>query len=111
MEPWLPDQSPIFVEVVAEVAAPGRYVLWLDDVDAEIVKRVERFGSVLRIVSDNAAYAPITLRHVEADMYKDEETGTTVRVRVHGRVLYPPDTPYAILQTVTEQLARLKAQS
>src|SRR5690625_1082208 len=108
MEPWLPDGSPIFVERTSEVGSGGRYVLWLDDVDAEIVKRIERFGGgYLRIISDNPAHASQTLRHIADDMFEDQATGATVRVRIRGRVLYPADTPFAILQTVTVHVARM----
>lgn len=108
MEPWLPDQSPIFVERSSEVVDGGRYVLWLDDVDAEIVKRIERLGGgYLRIISDNPNHATQLLRHVQDDVYEDEATQAKVRVRIRGRVLCPPDTPHAILKTVTEQMARM----
>lgn len=108
MEPWLPDGSPIFVERTSEVGSGGRYVLWLDDVDAEIVKRIERFGGgYLRIISDNPAHASQTLQHIEDDVFKDTDTGAMVRLRIVGRVLYPADTPHAILRTVTEQMARM----
>lgn len=112
MEPWLPDQSPIFVERSSEVVDGGRYVLWLDDVDAEIVKRIERLGGgYLRIISDNPNHATQLLRHVQDDVYEDEATQAKVRVRIRGRVLYPPDTPHAILKTVTEQMARMVGRS
>src|SRR5690625_6771485 len=100
MEPWLPDGSPIFVERTSEVGSGGRYVLWLDDVDAEIVKRIERFGGgYLRIISDNPAHASQTLRHIADDMFEDQATGATVRWGYVGGGSNRPDPRFLFCNT------------
>ena len=102
MEPWLPDGSPILVVKCNEVIQGGRYVIYLDDSDAEVVKRVEKLGgNVLRIISDNPSHSTQTFRHLEDDMYRDEENRITARIRVGGVVVYPKDTGYAITRMIT----------
>lgn len=110
MEPWLPDGTPIFVERTDVINGGGRYILWLDDEDAEVVKRVERLGKdALLLISDNTAHPTRQLRRLEeADdlhTYFDETYNITVRVMVKGRVIFPADTPHAILRTITSQIA------
>lgn len=102
MEPWLPDGSPILVVRCNSVVQGGRYILYLDDDDVEVVKRVEKLGGgVIRIISDNLAHSSQTFRHQEDDVYRDEENGLTARIRVQGVVVYPKDTGYAITKMVT----------
>jgi phage repressor protein C with HTH and peptisase S24 domain len=104
MEPWLPDGTPIFVELTDDIIDGGRYVIYMDDEDGEIVKRIERLsGSALRIISDNPSHPTRTLHGVEdasEDMYEDREHDVRLRIRVKGRVLFPPDTSHAILRTI-----------
>lgn len=105
MEPWLPDGTPIFVELTSEIIDGGRYVIYIDDEDGEIVKRIERLsGSVLRIISDNPAHPSRTLHGIRGegseDMYNDRDNDIRLRLRVKGRVLFPPDTSHAILRTM-----------
>lgn len=100
MEPWLPDQSPIFVIICREVQDNGRYVMYLDDVDAEVIKRVERIGGgVLLLLSDNPAHPSRPLYQLEGDMWEDRQYGIRLRLRIQGRVVFPADTPQAILST------------
>lgn len=104
MEPWLHEGMPIFVVRTTEVVDGARYVVYLDDVDREIVKRIERRGGgILHLISDHPAHAPIRLRYLEevdeGDMYEDLDTAAKVKVRVRGRVIFPSDTAHAIFRT------------
>ncbi|MEM1268411.1 MAG: S24 family peptidase [Bacteroidota bacterium] len=108
MEPWLPDGTPILVEVVHGITAAGRYVLYFDDDDGEEVKRIEKLGGgAIKVVSDNPAHVTRTLRPLGEDMYSDDDNDLRLRVNVRGRVVFPPDTPQAILSTITQQMSRL----
>lgn len=108
MEPWLQEGWPVWIERTGEVRDTGRYALCLDG-DGEVIRRVARLGAGrLRVSADNGASGwPVTVyRHTgEADVWTDEHGGGTVRLEVRGRVLYPRDTPQAMLRTVTDQFA------
>lgn len=110
MEPWLPDGSPILVEVLNDITS-GRFVIYIDDEDGEIVKRIEPLGGgELLLLSDNPAHPGRHLRRIQngdEDMYEDLERGTKLRLVVRGRVLYPPDTPQAILKTIIQGMAEM----
>ena len=111
MEPWLPDGSPILVEKCREVNGGGRYVLWLDDEKGKVVKRVERRGGgILHLISDNPAHLSIEVEHLEGTMFKDRETGRSMDIYVQGRIVYPPDTPQAILRMFAQQMAEVMKQ-
>lgn len=104
MEPWLPDGSPIFVAECNEVIQGGRYVIYVDDSEAEVVKRLERIGGgILRVISDNPGHATQTLRWVEDDIYEDLDYGVKIRLRVRGVVLYPKDTGFAITKMIADR--------
>jgi SOS-response transcriptional repressor LexA len=102
MEPWLPDGTPIFVSRCDEVLDGGRYVIYMDDSDAEVVKRIERLGAgAIRLISDNPSHSTRVLRHVEDDIYSDDELDLRFAIRIRGVVLYPTDTANAILQMIS----------
>jgi phage repressor protein C with HTH and peptisase S24 domain len=107
MEPWLPNGTMILVEECGEITSGDRYVIWLGDTDANIVKRIERLSDdKLKVASDNPRHETRVYARREANIYEDEE-GDTTHIRVQGRVIYPPDTANSILSTVTEQLRKI----
>lgn len=113
MEPWLQNGSFIFCEVVERATTPGRYVVHLDDDDAEIVKRIEVLGGGgLILISDNNAHPRRQLRQVEdsddPNLYYDETYGVTLRLSVRGFVLYPEDTGQSIVSLVSQTLRDLR---
>lgn len=111
MEPWLPDGSPVLVEVCSEVAGGGRYILLLDEQRNEMVKRIERLGGgVLLLISDNPAHSTREVKHVEGDTYQDVASDHQMHIHVQGRIVYPPDTPQAILRTFAKQMAEVLRQ-
>ena len=105
MEPWLPDQTPIFVEKADEFRDGGRYVIWLGNVEADIVKRVERVSdkSIL-LISDNGGVPNLRLTHVEGDIYEDVQIEEKVTLTIRGRVLFPPDTGHGITEAITKKI-------
>ena len=111
MEPWLPDGSPVLVEVCSEVAGGGRYILFLDDQRNQMVKRIERLGGdVFLLISDNPAHSTREVKHVEGDTYQDVASDHQMHIHVQGRIVYPPDTPQAILRTFAQQMAEVLRQ-
>lgn len=104
-EPYLHDGTPVLCEVTREVREAGRYVFWLDEDDGDRIKRIQPMGKGrLLVVSDNRLYQPRLLEPVqgEADMYRDVELGHTFKLRIQGRVLYPPDTGAAVASQLAD---------
>ena len=101
MLPWLRDGGAAWCEPCEEFGPAGRYVLSLGD--GLIVKRVDvrRRGRV-NLISDNAGYKPIRLRHVEGDTYEDLDDGEVTELRVAGRVIYPTDDGQAVFGQLAE---------
>lgn len=100
MMPWLRDGQMIGVERDEQIRSDGRHALYLDDAEEEIVKRVSRLGGRrLKLSADNLNYGSQEIQHLEDDMYRDVSRGHTLRMRVLGRVIEPPDDAASIFAT------------
>ena len=90
----------IGIERTDAITTDDRYALYLDDAEEEIVKRVNRLGGKrLRLIADNPAYGSQEIQHIEDDLYRDVARQHTMRMRVLGRVIEPPDDAQAIFAT------------
>lgn len=110
MEPWLSEGTYLMIERTERVLDGGRYIIWIDDEDVEMVKRLERVGGgVLRVISDNPLHSTRELKSEGKNLYTDLDTGRTVALEVRGRVLYPRDTKAAFLTVLDRQHQRQQA--
>ncbi len=106
MEPYIRDGSQVCAQKVRGIRDAGRYLLSYDGHE-EFCKRVTRQGRKrLLVESDNKAYAPQRLEWLEDDEYRDLDSGDTLSLYVHGRVIDPPDTNRAVLGEVIDAFAR-----
>ena len=103
MLPYLHPGEPIWIEEIDRFEDGGRYAVWIDDADEDVIKRVERIGGrLIRLSSDNNAYEVRLLEHVEDDVYRDAKYNISVQLRIRGRVIYPPDMARAVMGQVLD---------
>jgi len=103
MLPYLHPGEPIWIEEIDRFEDGGRYAVWIDDADEDVIKRVERIGGrLIRLSSDNNAYEVRLLEHVEDDVYRDAKYNFSVQLRIRGRVIYPPDMARAVMGQVLD---------
>lgn len=104
-EPYLADGTPILCEARSDVSEAGRYVYWMDEDDGDHVKRIQPLGrGRYLIIPDNKLYQPRLIEAVEGeqDLVRDVELGHTFKLRIQGRVLFPPDTGAAVASQLAD---------
>ena len=97
MAPYIPDGHPVLIELEAPFVDGSRYALWLGEVEADVIKRVEVGArGIVTLRSDNPNVRPKTLIPTEDEgTYKDPD-GDIYALKVRGRVLWPFDTGPAV---------------
>lgn len=129
MQPWLSEGEYVLALRTDRVTAPGRYVTWWGESEAQICVHLsplgksaeedaeedgspaddapaeEKGGSVVQLKK----YGPqetLRLCHLSGSTYETGE-GTRVRMQIRGRVVWPPSTPQDLMETVTDQMAKV----
>lgn len=98
MAPYIPDGHPVLVEPETAFVDGARYALWLGDVAADVIKRVEIGAKgAVTLQSDNPNVRPKMLfLKDDAETYSDER-GDAYKLTNRGRVLWPFDAGPAVL--------------
>ena len=134
MQPWLSEGEYVLALRTDRVTAPGRYVTWwgeseaqicvhlsplgksaeedaeedrspADDAPAEETPAEEEGGSVVQL-KKYGSQETLRLCHLSGSTYETGE-GTRVRMQIRGRVVWPPSTPQDLMETVTDQMAKV----
>ena len=105
MAPFIPDGAPfLYVEGGAFVDG-ARYALWLGPTQADVLKRVEvHGGGVVHLVSDNPAVRRKVLQAGDAEGVWLDEDGRVYDLTILGRVVWPLDTPQAVVGQIADRL-------
>lgn len=106
MAPFIPDGAPFLFVPEATFVDGARYALWLGPSQADVIKRIEVLGGgVVHLVSDNPAVRRKVLRASpdEPEVFLDED-GETYDLTIRGRVVWPLDTPQAVVGQIADRL-------
>lgn len=106
MSPWIQDGEYCLCLRQNEVDVPGRYVIWWGRHEADICCYLARMSETSLLLRKYGPEEEYTLHHQEDDVYEIPD-GTTVRVRVQGRVIWPRSTAQSILETVTDKMGEM----
>ena len=131
MQPWLNEGEYVLALRTDQVTVPGRYVTWWGESEAQVCvclsplgkdagKRVEEGessveeGESLGKGKDSGViqlktYGPqetLSLCHLSGSTYETGK-GTRVRMQIRGRVVWPLSTPKDVMETVTDQMAKV----
>jgi len=131
MQPWLNEGEYVLALRTDQVTVPGRYVTWWGESEAQICvhlsplgkdagKRVEEGESSVDEgespmegedsgVIQLKTYGPqetLRLCHLSGRSYETGE-GTRVQMQIRGRVVWPLSTPRDVMETVTDQMAKV----
>lgn len=109
MAPYIPNGHPVFIEKAHEFVDGGRYAVWLGSGTGDVIKRVEvGTGGSIVLRSDNRQVRTKTLYPTEDPELWEDGEGGTVRMVIHGEVIWPPDTAAAVFSQFLELNQRLK---
>jgi len=131
MQPWLNEGEYVLALRTDQVTVPGRYVTWWGESEAQVCvclsplgkdagKRVEEGESSVDEgespmegedsgVIQLKTYGPqetLRLCHLSGRSYETGE-GTRVQMQIRGRVVWPLSTPRDVMETVTDQMAKV----
>lgn len=106
MEPWLTDGQYVFALDQQVVDVPGRYVIWWGGHESEICCYLANLSEKTLLLRKYGPEKEFRLSHVEGDTYEIED-GTTVRLQVRGRIIWPPDRARSVMETVTDQVGQV----
>lgn len=131
MQPWLSEGEYVLALRTDQVTVPGRYVTWWGESEAQVCvclsplgkdagKRVEEGESSVEEgespgkgkdsgVIQLKTYGPqetLRLCHLSGRSYETGE-GTRVQMQIRGRVVWPLSTPRDVMETVTDQMAKV----
>lgn len=131
MQPWLSEGEYVLALRTDQVTVPGRYVTWWGESEAQVCvclsplgkdagKRVEEGESPVDEgespmegedsgVIQLKTYGPqetLRLCHLSGRSYETGE-GTRVQMQIRGRVVWPLSTPRDVMETVTDQMAKV----
>ena len=107
MAPFIPDGAPFLYIPITSFVDGARYALWLGPAQADVIKRIEvRGGGVIHLVSDNPAVGRKVLRadEDEPEVFRDED-GEVYDLTIRGRVVWPLDTPQAVVGQIADRLS------
>jgi hypothetical protein len=124
MQPWLSEGEYVLALRTDQVTVPGRYVTRWGESEAQVCvhlsplgKHAERHaeegespvegkdGGVIQLKT----YGPqetLRLCHLSGRSYETGE-GTRVQMQIRGRVVWPLSTPRDVMETVTDQMAKV----
>ena len=105
MSPWIDDGAYVFCERTDTVDKEGRYIVWYGDHDVDVCVHLRPLGDKGLKVRKYGPEKTWTLEHQKSDHYKTD--GRTIRLRVQGRVIWPPATAQHVMETVTDQMAKM----
>jgi len=105
MAPFIPSGAPfLYVEGGAFVDG-ARYALWLGPTQADVIKRVEvHGGGVVHLVSNNSAVGRKELVAGDEEGVWFDAEGRDYDLTIRGRVVWPLDTPHAVMGQVADRL-------
>ena len=108
MAPFIPDGHPFFFVRESGFIHGARYAVWLGSTQADVIKRVEVLGGgVVAIKSDNPAVSTLYLTAGdEPDTWTDDQ-GRDYELSIRGRVVWPLDTPQAVVGQIADRLTEL----
>jgi phage repressor protein C with HTH and peptisase S24 domain len=110
MEPWLADGQYVFALDQQVVDVPGRYVIWWGGHESEVCCYLAKLSEKTLLLRKYGPEKEFQLTHVEGDTYEIED-GTTVRLRVRGRIIWPPDRARSVMETVTDQIGQVMKEA
>lgn len=110
MEPWLADGQYVFALNQKRVDVPGRYVIWWGGHESEVCCYLAELSEETLLLRKYGPEKEFRLSHVEGDTYEIED-GTTVRLRVRGRIIWPPDRARSVMETVTDQIGQVMKEA
>ena len=98
MAPFIPNGAPFIYTPEGGFVDGARYALWLGPTQADVIKRIEvQGGGVVRLVSDNPAVAPKLLQAGDEEGVWTDVDGRDYDITILGRVVWPLDTPQAVV--------------
>lgn len=106
MEPWIRDGQYVFALRQKQIDSPARYIIWWGDHQADVCCYLAKMSSTTVLLRKFGPEKEYRLHHKEGDIYEIDD-GTTVRMQVRGRVVWPPDTARSVMETVTDQTAKI----
>lgn len=106
MEPWLADGQYVFALDQQVVDVPGRYVIWWGGHESEVCCYLAKLSEKTLLLRKYGPEKEFRLSHVEGDTYEISD-GTTVRLQVRGRIIWPPDRARSVMETVTDQIGQV----
>ena len=108
MAPFIPDGHPFFFVREPGFVHGARYALWLGTTQADVIKRVEVLGGgVVALKSDNPAVGTLHLTAGDEDGAWTDEAGRDYELEIRGRVVWPLDTPQAVVGPIADRLTEL----
>ena len=108
MAPFIPDGHPFFFVRETGFVHGARYALWLGTTQADVIKRVEVLGGgVVALKSDNPAVGTLHLTAGEEPSTWLDEEGRDYELEIRGRVVWPLDTPQAVVGQIADRLTEL----
>jgi phage repressor protein C with HTH and peptisase S24 domain len=110
MEPWLADGQYVFALDQQVVDVPGRYVIWWGGHESEVCCYLAKLSEKTLLLRKYGPEKEFRLNHVEGDTYEIED-GTTVRLQVRGRIIWPPDRARSVMETVTDQIGQVMKEA
>jgi hypothetical protein len=108
MAPFIPDGQPFIYRVGGGFVDGARYALWLGSTQADVIKRVEvQGGGVVHLRSDNSNIRTKVLQTGEEPGTWLDEAGRMYELEIRGQVVWPLDTPAAVVGQITDRLTQL----